>query len=656
MSDTLQVLFTEEVTQVVLIESPAGDELLVKFVDETLAVTISPTGERGERGPGAAPGGTLGQLQFKASDADYDVVWRRAQIDDVEGLQTAIDAAATDADLAAQSAAQAAVDAAQSAAIAAEVSDRVQAIEGVVDGLTDLDTRLDTIDTTIAAETAARIAADTAEATTRATNDTTLAGMIDGVASDLLDETATRAGADTALGDRITTLEANPGGVSSFNGRAGAVEPEPDDYAISDITGLTDALADETTARADADTAEETARANADAALQGNIDAEATARANADTAEASARVAADVNEAAARSDGDLDISARLSALESNTATPAGTYIVSGGNVALVAGLTYRVGAAVYYIANTRYTSPETNVTLDASDAVNDRIDVLAFDVTGPVKVTGTAAANPLEPSLDPGTQLRITAVYLPATSITVGTTTPIYSEGVEWVATPSGGTIAIGSLNNPRSGTKSIEGTNAAAGDYVDFVTASFDPATKNAVVLYVRNKAAWATKKAITLTWFNGATQKGQTVTVPNNSYGFNSQQFTGYQQIVVPISVFAIPAASAVTKLRVGITGTGASVGFYWDDFQLQAGIAQPVTQNALVFKGDWSAAVAYLKNDVVMRYGAACIALQPSTNQDPFSVTRAPREASTYWQPTALWNFYDGALILMVQRNFT
>jgi hypothetical protein len=104
---------------------------------------------------------------------------------------------------------------------------------------------------------------------TKATTDTLLAAKA--TAAGLTSEAATRAAADAALDTRVDALEANPGGVASFNGRTGAVVPAADDYAVADITGLATALAGKAD---DADvTGEASTRAAADAALDTRVDA-----------------------------------------------------------------------------------------------------------------------------------------------------------------------------------------------------------------------------------------------------------------------------------------------------------------------------------------------------------------------------------------------
>jgi hypothetical protein len=311
---------------------------------------------------------------------------------------------------------------------------------------------------------------------------------------------------------------------------------------------------------------------------------------------------------------------------------AGTYLVQGATIAYVSGLTFRIGAATYYVDGVLVTSAEQNVTLDASDPTNPRLDVLVLDASGIAdSITGTAAASPAEPSVDPSVYLKLGIVNVAAGVTTIAVTeTSIWKEdtGTDWTAVPSGGSIVIASTSNPRTGTKDIEGTAVAAGANVVFTidSGSLDLATQDKLVFYVRVKAAWPTKKALALTWLAGAVTKGATVTVGNGLYGLNSQSAGAYQQIVVPMSAFSVPAGSAITKLRLEVTGAGASIGFYLDDIITQAGITQG-TVSQFRWRGAWASTTAYDQNDAVIRSNVTYLALQPSLNQDPAS-------AAAFW----------------------
>jgi hypothetical protein len=85
------------------------------------------------------------------------------------------------------------------------------------------------------------------------------------------------------------------------------------------------------------------------------------------------------------------------------AESTGYGIVSGCEPS-ISGLTVTVGTGVVHLADgTRKEIAATNITLDAADASNPRIDLVYIDSTGTVaKITGTASASPSAPALPSG--------------------------------------------------------------------------------------------------------------------------------------------------------------------------------------------------------------------------------------------------------------
>jgi len=259
----------------------------------------------------------------------------------------------------------------------------------------------------------------------------------------------------------------------------------------------------------------------------------------------------------------------------------GTYLVSGGSIGWDSALTYRVGAANYYVNGVAITSTEQTVTLSAADGSNPRIDVLKLDAAGVLSATaGTAAAEPAESTIDPELYLRLGIVLVPtgATQPTI-TQTNIYTEnGAEgWTTAVSAGTITAAGATNPRTGSVVVDGTAVAANTYITFTkpaAGTQDMSVENNLVFFVRVKAAFPSTKALRLGWYSGTALRGVSVTVSNGLYGFNSATTGSYQQISVPISAFSIPSGNTITNLRITVVGGGSTVGFYIDDIVLNSG----------------------------------------------------------------------------------
>lgn len=95
--------------------------------------------------------------------------------------------------------------------------------------------------------------------------------------------------------------------------------------------------------------------------------------------------------------------ANIDSIEKSLTESTGYGIVSGCEPT-ISGLTVTVGAGIVHLADgTRKEIASTNITLDAADASNPRIDLVYITADGVVaKITGTAAASPSAPALTSG--------------------------------------------------------------------------------------------------------------------------------------------------------------------------------------------------------------------------------------------------------------
>lgn len=256
-------------------------------------------------------------------------------------------------------------------------------------------------------------------------------------------------------------------------------------------------------------------------------------------------------------------------------TPNISALVSGGGVLWESAYIFRVSQATYLIQGDLFSSTEQTITLDAADALLDRIDVIALDDTGTVvKITGVAAAQPSQPDVDPGTQLLLTFVFVGAATVAPANVVneDIYIDNTEWTATTSGSGWNPNSTNNPHSGTKDIEGTNVANNAYVQLQAPS--PLTLDAYALlsvFIRSKATWPKNRSLLFQWYSAGVAKGVAVTINTGFFGFDSSQIATYQLLAIPIGQFAVPSGTSLNQLR--ITDKGGAIGMYIDDLVLQA-----------------------------------------------------------------------------------
>jgi len=314
----------------------------------------------------------------------------------------------------------------------------------------------------------------------------------------------------------------------------------------------------------------------------------------------------------------------------------GSGVIAGCGVVWTGLLNFTVSAGTYSIVGVTYALVQTDLTLTAADPTNPRIDLIIVNTSGIATfVTGTPAANPLAPTIDPATQLQLTFVYVPAGATSPGNvvSTTLYAENAgdpaEWNSSSSGSTWALGSTNNPHLGTKDVEATALTGGAYVQLQKGSgtLDLSTQNNLVFYIRSKAVWAANRSLTIEFLNTGVLVGNALTFREGSYGFVSSNTTSYQQIVIPISAFNI-GNTVINQLRFIAAGSGGSaIGFYLDDITLQAGITI-VSGNFMSWKGPWSAIPAYVLNNVVSSDGLGWVCLVPNTNSKPAS-------GNTKWQ---------------------
>ena len=247
------------------------------------------------------------------------------------------------------------------------------------------------------------------------------------------------------------------------------------------------------------------------------------------------------------------------------------YLISGGASWSGTGLVYDVTTLEYYFNVNKITAP-TQVTLDASDPVNNRLDAIVVDESGVISViTGTAASSPITPPI-PENQLLVQYILVEA-----GTTEPviakedIYLENVEWTTSTYTTGTATGSIDfdnavSPKQGVKCIS-ANADARLGARFVrTTSFDPYQYTMLSLWVRFTGSnVATNKSLNVRFENGAgTLVANTINLFN--FGLQRNLLNVWQLVVIPITSFGTLPTS-VKGLKIIMTGGTVGQARQWD-----------------------------------------------------------------------------------------
>lgn len=240
------------------------------------------------------------------------------------------------------------------------------------------------------------------------------------------------------------------------------------------------------------------------------------------------------------------------------------------------GYIYHITAGYYKIGNATYLSRDTTITLDAPDGTFDRFDVFVGNDQSQITVVdGIPAATPLQPSIDPSTQLEISFA-----DVQTGTTTPtinttcIYQENTEWTGTSSTTRINLIGTTAPCAGTKDIDGTAVRNGDFFFFTNPAglSDPRTLYSILsFFIKSKATWNANKSIRIQLRNGTTVLG-TVSLPTGAFGFNSANTTTCQTIALPLANFGLPATALIDNIIFTAVEPNGTFGWTVDNICLQ------------------------------------------------------------------------------------
>jgi hypothetical protein len=263
-------------------------------------------------------------------------------------------------------------------------------------------------------------------------------------------------------------------------------------------------------------------------------------------------------------------------ISSTSSTNINDGLLSGGIVTWTgSGLVFDVTAASYVIGGTPYTSSVDQVTLDPADATFGRYDVIAVDITGnAVVITGTAAASPVIPQVDPADQIYLTTVFIDA-----GATTPtlvsdelVYDENTEWSHSTSGSVAAnFASTIFAQHGTKSVLTTWTANSNLIFTTGSTLVSSNYNTFSYYIRLTNTMANNTNVSVQFYNGSNP------VSNQVTSTISKSTTGaFQLVSFNMSQFAF-TSSQFNSVRLILTGATSNA-VYFDYIRLQTGVIPP------------------------------------------------------------------------------
>jgi hypothetical protein len=254
-------------------------------------------------------------------------------------------------------------------------------------------------------------------------------------------------------------------------------------------------------------------------------------------------------------------------------------VLSGCGIIYTGDLTFAMSAGSYILDGITHTAVEQTITLDDADGDDPRLDVLYLDTEGVLqKLTGTPAASPSKPAVDPVSQLELTFVLVPAGAVTLSavTTEDIYQENSEWTTSQGGTSLSFTSTASPYAGTNSIETTGVfGSSSYAHFARPSGNEAFggDGNLIIRIKSKSTWGAKRSLLVQWYCDGAIVGAAAGIRTGVYGFDSSITNGYQVVIIPKSVFAIPASVEIDALRISCGGSGNSTPtFYMDGIQLQ------------------------------------------------------------------------------------
>lgn len=245
------------------------------------------------------------------------------------------------------------------------------------------------------------------------------------------------------------------------------------------------------------------------------------------------------------------------------------------------GLIYDVFYPSYYIKGVLYPGATTQIILDPSDVTFPRRDAIAVNATGAVKITGIAALNPVDPTIDTSTTIVITTILINANETIPANALEevVYKENVEWTHTSDIAVIDFAATTTPYQGTKHIETGAIALGKQIFFSSPTLKKVTDyNALRFRINLKAVAPENNIIFIYIYKDNNAVSKIVYLTDGSYNYDRTIINEYQTIVVPMTDFEFfdPHFDSFNLIMIG-----ANDGFRLDDivFTKEAAFTSPL-----------------------------------------------------------------------------
>lgn len=268
----------------------------------------------------------------------------------------------------------------------------------------------------------------------------------------------------------------------------------------------------------------------------------------------------------------------------------GSGIIYGNGAAWKSGYIFDVTEHRYLIRGKDITALAEQLTLDASHATLNRIDVIVgtFDVNGVGYyeiLKGVDAVNPIKKIPNPDTQIEITFINVDAatTSPSAVTTLVAYDENIEFTTASSGtATVDFNDIVTPYNGTKCIDVTGFITGDEITLTKATtFNVSDYSLLQIPILATSYWNSAATLQVGLYNGATQVSNYINITSNnsgSYTFESGLDT-WTVVQIPITSFNL-LSTTIDKISIKVIGEQSPLDFKLDLIRFQAGISIPLS----------------------------------------------------------------------------